>query len=142
MSKIRGRKDPSEQAAVERGLLPYFLAVRLEWLFLGLMLAGFGLIIASWLIGVDDVRFAPRTIGNPETPLRQVGYLAALNWGITYLVFFPVIAVMLVGVLQDIPHVLAELENLHVLRADAIGGAATSIVKRWKAGTFTRTVFI
>ena len=130
---------PSPKAT---GLLFRLLAVQLEWVFLGLMLLGFALVVGSWLIGIDDVTFDPGTIGRSDIPIRQVGYVSALNWGLTYVLFFPTIAVLLVGVLQDIPRVVSELETLHVLRAETDGSVAAAIVDRWKIGTPTRTVFI
>lgn len=123
-------------------MLSLLLRLRLEWVFSGLMLAGFLLIAASWLIGVDDVLFDPATIGTGDVPTRQVGYTYAINWGLTYFLLFPVIGALLVAALQDVPRVLIELDELRVLRSPNGTRTSSAIVTSWVAGSTTRRVFL
>jgi len=143
--KVNSRMDVSVPTvttpAMRGGLLRWLLRVNLTWLFLGLLLAGFSLVFLSWLLEVDAVAFDPASVG-VSLPVREVGYLSALNWGLTYLCFFPVIGVMLVAVLQDIPRTLAELQRINVLHSAPGSRLAESIVADWTAGDRMRDAFI
>jgi hypothetical protein len=75
------------------------------------VVAGAALIAWSALIGVIDLHYPP---GGPNA--RQVGYGAAVNWSVAYLVLFPVAAALLVSALDEVWCVFEYLEERGMYR--------------------------
>lgn len=124
-------------------LLARLLHLDLQWVLLGLTLIGAALIFASWAIGISDVTFhAGRNGISAPLPARQVGYVEALNWSVTYFVLFPVTCTVLLSVLKDIPKVTQELEEMQVLRGPAGARPAALIIDEWKTGSPIRAGFV
>lgn len=141
-SMPRDKQITQDRQGSRRGLLSRLLELDLQWTFLGLLLLGFALLAVSWKIDLASVLFDPKSEGYRYIPARQVGYAFAVNWGLTYVAFFPLIGVMLLSVLQDIPELMSDLQSFQVLQASPRVRAADQIVGDWKTGSRVRAVFI
>lgn len=99
-------------AAVQRGL-ERILATPAPLVALVIVLVGMALIGVSFVIGIGTVAYPLRVGG--VSHLKEVGFLAALNWSIPLVVIYPAIAAIALFGYRDIGEILQELARRRML---------------------------
>jgi hypothetical protein len=107
-----------------------------------LVLLVWGLIVLLSAAGLDVLTFLatpPYVVG----VAREVGYLAAVNWSVTYTLLFPVAAYLMVDTLRTVPSVVRRLHDHRMVRnRDLEVIAESSLIPRWYRGTPVRKWFL
>lgn len=91
-------------------LLTGFLRSRRLFLLpIGLSLLSLILLIISPLIGVGHVKVEVENTLTEVVVLKEVGYVAALNWSISPFILFPLVGILTLVIIATAPNVLREM---------------------------------
>jgi hypothetical protein len=102
-------------------------------------LPGFVLLTGSAVLGIDHV-LTPNNVmySGPAGISREVGYVPALNWSVTYLLLFPISLYFMISALQGTAHALEELYARKMVRRDHQILSDYKISESWIHGTSSR----
>ncbi len=120
---------PRSFLAAVCSLQPYY------FLLAGLV-PGFLLIAGSLILHIDSVSAKAPTYASTT---REVGYIGALNWSLTYALLFPIMLFLAVSALSSLALVLNRLHSRGMVRTQNLQLASpNSLTEDWLAGCSVR----
>ncbi len=115
-------------------------------------LPGFVLFVGSYLLNLDHVMAParapfvgpdPRADGVTQFSVREVGYVPALNWSLTYLLLFPAALYFKVTAIQGTARALDHLHRRGMWRNSSNRHVRRQVVtESWIVGNSARAIFI
>lgn len=96
--------------------------------FVACVLAGMTLLACSAFVGVHNAQ------SPPPPPARLVGFLAAVNWSLTYPILFPLLVYFLLGAMRQVPRILERIAARGMFRSAEPGlplAPADAVAAEW-----------
>jgi hypothetical protein len=127
-------------STARRRLISRILALQPHEALLFAFLPGLVLVVGSYLLGIDHLATPPDAIYSGTDGLeREVGYIPALNWSITYLLLFPLSLYFMLSSVQGIAYALGELHARGMVRNNESIINEPIIRRAWINGSASRT---